>query len=311
MNILIIGSGVSGLTTAVRLLEAGHKITIWTEKFYPDTVSSVAAAIWYPYKAAPEEKVVAWSKRGYEVFCQLAALPETGVQVIGGIEYHKTAMPAPAWSSYVQNFRHASPDELLPGYADAHCFDTPVIEMPVFLGYLQKQVVQQGGQIIQRKVTSLEEGLLEFPVVVNCTGLGARELLNDSEMYPIRGQVMRVPKTTVNKYYFDDSDEDAPTYIIPRSADCILGGVAQVDNWSLEPDEATISDIRRRCSQLQPELANLPVLEHKVGLRPGRRVIRLEAEIPAEGKLIIHNYGHGGAGVTVAWGCAEEVASLL
>lgn len=311
MQVLVIGGGVSGLTTALRLVEAGHDVEIWTEKFYPDTVSSVAAAIWYPYKAAPEAEVVQWSKRGYEVFSQLATQPDTGVKMLAGVEYFKKATPDPTWAAYVQNFRHAPPAELLPGYADAHCFDAPMIEMSLFLAYLQRQLQAAGVLIQQRKVNTLAEGLANFPVVVNCTGLAARELLHDDEMYPIRGQIMRVAKGTLTNFYFDDGDDDAPTYIVPRSEDCILGGVAQADNWSLEPDSATVTDIQARCFRLKPELAALPILEHKVGLRPGRSSIRLELERQPDGKLLVHNYGHGGAGVTVAWGCAEEVTALL
>lgn len=50
---------------------------------------------------------------------------------------------------------------------------------------------------------------------------------------------------------------------------------------------------------------------HRVGLRPARDPgVRVEREVTARGGVLVHNYGHGGAGVTVAWGCAEEAAAL-
>jgi D-amino-acid oxidase len=61
---------------------------------------------------------------------------------------------------------------------------------------------------------------------------------------------------------------------------------------------------------MNPEVRRLEILEHRVGLRPGRSSVRVEAERVAGGKVVAHNYGHGGAGVTLSWGCAEEVVAL-
>jgi D-amino-acid oxidase len=311
-EIIVIGCGVAGLTSALQLLEAGHSVTIWAKDLPPATTSNIAAAIWYPYKAAPEEKVVEWSKRGYEVFCELVGQPDAGVAMRTGIEFFHEPTNAPAWSEYVQNFRHARPDELLPGYADAHLFDAPMIEMNIFLPFLMKKVREAGGEIVRREIKNIAEAASESEIVVNCTGLGSRALLNDTELFPIRGQIMRVPRGEVNFYYFAEEENGTlPTYIVPRTDDCILGGVAQVGNWSLEYDPATAQNIQERCARLQPSLQNAPVLEHLVGLRPGRSAIRLEAETLPGGQTVIHNYGHGGAGVTVSWGCAEGVVQSL
>jgi D-amino-acid oxidase len=314
-QIIVVGCGVAGLTSALRLLEAGHNVSIWAKDLPPATTSNIAAAIWYPYKVAPEEKVVEWSRRGYEVFCELVAQPGAGVAMRTGIEFFHAPTPAPAWSGYVQNFRQAVPDELLPGYADAHLFDAPMIEMNIFLPFLMRKVSEAGGKIMQREIKNIEQATAESEVVVNCTGLGSRALLNDNELFPIRGQIMRVPRGDVNFYYFAEEEiaenNTLPTYIVPRTDDCILGGVAHVGNWSLDYDPTTAQSIQERCARLQPSLQNAPVLEHLVGLRPGRNAIRLEAESLPGGRKIVHNYGHGGAGVTVSWGCAETVVELV
>jgi D-amino-acid oxidase len=94
--------------------------------------------------------------------------------------------------------------------------------------------------------------------------------------------------------------------VIPRSRDIVLGGTEQQGEWSRTPDPQTATDILARTARLVPELAGAKVLCHKVGLRPARRQVRLEREGD-----VVHCYGHGGAGVTLSWGCAEEVASLL
>ena len=114
----------------------------------------------------------------------------------------------------------------------------------------------------------------------------------------------------VRRVMLDEDETTGVTYIIPRSRDCYLGGSAEEGNWSLEPDMKTAQEIIERCARIAPEVLNARVVEHLVGLRPGRSTVRLEAEPQPNGKLVIHNYGHGGAGITLSWGCAEEVARL-
>jgi D-amino-acid oxidase len=108
----------------------------------------------------------------------------------------------------------------------------------------------------------------------------------------------------------DEDDPAGVTYIIPRREDCILGGTADEDQWDTTPDPVIAESILRRCIAIEPRLADAEILEHTVGLRPGRDAIRLERE-DRDGRVIVHNYGHGGAGVTLSWGCAEEVVALL
>ena len=109
-----------------------------------------------------------------------------------------------------------------------------------------------------------------------------------------------------------DTDDSADLLAIyPHSDHVILGGTAEPEVWSRDPDDAIAAAIVDRCVRLEPRLADATILEHRVGLRPTRSTIRLEAERSATGSPIIHNYGHSGAGVTLAWGCAHEVANLL
>jgi D-amino-acid oxidase len=110
-------------------------------------------------------------------------------------------------------------------------------------------------------------------------------------------------------------DEQHPlgrAYVHPRGADCILGGTLEVGRWDTEPDPATADSILRRCRDLVPQLASAKVLAHVAGLRPGRPEVRLEeGERAPSGTRIVHDYGHGGAGITLAWGCAGDVARLV
>lgn len=181
--------------------------------------------------------------------------------------------------------------------------------MPVYLHWLVSDVARNGGLIERRRVASLEEASAVAPVVVNCTGLGARTLCGDELLHPIRGQVVRIANPGLSRFIVDVDAPGGATYVIPRGNDCVLGGTAEEHAWSVAPDPATAADILTRCGRLEPRTIGATVLEHRVGLRPGRSSVRLELERAGD-SVIVHNYGHGGAGVTVAWGCAEEVVRL-
>lgn len=319
-EILIIGCGVSGLTTGARLLEAGHRVRIRAEKLPPNTTSNIAAAVWYPYRAYPEHLVVGWSARTFEVFArELAGRPETGVVMRDVIELLPIVSPDPWWAPAVPVFRHATEDECLGRYPDGYSFDAPVIDMSIYLDYLMRRFIESGGVIEQRRVANLEDAVVESPLVVNCTGLGARELVGDQELAPSRGQVVRIHATrywrsVFDRVLLDDSDPVDLTYIVPRIHDIVLGGTAIQGAENTDVDQPTTDAILRRCAALVPELADLKlddIAGVAVGLRPTRSAIRLEREQVTPDRAVIHNYGHGGAGVTLSWGCAEEVVRML
>jgi D-amino-acid oxidase len=310
-EVLIVGCGVSGLTCGVRLLEAGYRVRIWARDLPPRTTSNVAAAIWYPYRAFPLERVGAWGAQTFAELVRLAAQPDTGVRSRSGIEIFPQPVGDPWWRDTVTMFRRARPEELPQGYADGYVLEVPIIEMPIYLGYLTRRFQALGGDIEVCVLASIGEALDACDLVVNCAGLGARELVGDTSLFAIRGQVVRVAQVGIERFTLDDYGPRGLTYIVPRSNDIILGGTDQEGDERLEPDPATAEAIVDRCAALEPRLRDAEILEHRVGLRPGRPAVRLEAVRPATGKLVLHNYGHGGAGVTLSWGCADEVLSIL
>lgn len=311
MDVIVVGCGVIGLSVATLLREAGLDVLILTAAPPPETTSSVAAAIWYPTIRYPEDRVLSWGKRTYKVFEALSRNPDTGVYMREGIEVWRKPVPDPWWSSAVPNVRRCIKDELPPGYVDGHIFAAPVVEMPVYLRYLLDRFLAGGGRVEQRAVSSLEEAAGEARVVANCAGLGAREVAGDDSMTPIRGQIIRVTNPGLTRFLLDQGNPDGVTYVVPRSEDCILGGTAGEGDWDTAPDQKTAADILRRCVALESGLEGAEVLEHKVGLRPGRPEVRLERETLADGTPCVHDYGHGGSGVTLSWGCAEEAVGLV
>jgi D-amino-acid oxidase len=300
-RIIVIGAGVIGLTTAVRLLEDGHRVDILARDLPLETTSAVAAALWYPYLALPVDRVTAWSAASYECFARLAANDETGVRLRQGTEVLREPSADPWWAEAVPDLeRTAAPA----GYADAWTFVAPVIEMPVYLRWLVGRVESLGGTITRMALGGLPT---HAGVVVNATGLGARHSADDLTVQPVQGQVVYLSQVGLDRWWLDES---GPTYVVPRSHDIVVGGTDREGEWSREPDDRVGADILARCRALVPELAEARVLGARIGLRPKRPAVRLE-EGHLDGHRVIHNYGHGGAGVTLSWGCADEVAALV
>jgi D-amino-acid oxidase len=159
-------------------------------------------------------------------------------------------------------------------------------------------------------VTDLSEP--KAPVVVNCAGLGARDLVPDPAVRPVRGQLVIVENPGIHEWLVStDAAAGTTTYVFPQPDRVVLGGTTDDDDWSRVPDPEVAAEIVERCAALRPEIAGARVLGHRVGLRPVRDAVRLEREVLPDGRVLVHNYGHGGAGVTVAWGCAREAAELV
>ncbi|MDE0776863.1 MAG: FAD-dependent oxidoreductase [Nocardioides sp.] len=300
-RVIVVGAGVIGLTCAVRLLEEGHRVDVVARDLPGETTSVVAAAIWYPYRAWPQERVLAWGARTYEVFSTLATTVDPagsghGVALVAGTEVMTEATPDPWWAGAVESLtRSAAPE----GYRDAWTFATPIIEMPLYLRWLAARVERLGGTLTRLNLSALPTG---GDLVVNTSGLGARLLGADASVAPVAGQVLYVEQVGLDRWWLDGA---GPTYVVPRSRDIVVGGTADEGEWSRTPSPETAEAILRRASRLVPDLLQARVLRHKVGLRPARPSVRLERE-----GRIIHCYGHGGAGVTLSWGCADEVAGL-
>jgi D-amino-acid oxidase len=116
----------------------------------------------------------------------------------------------------------------------------------------------------------------------------------------------------ITDFFAEDSDTSTELlYILPHTDRLVLGGTAEPGRWSLTPDPAAAAAIVARCAAVMPSIATAPVLEHRVGLRPRRSQVRLEEEAGYNGTRMIHSYGHGGAGVSLSWGCALEVSRRL
>jgi D-amino-acid oxidase len=305
MRVIVVGAGVVGLTSAVCLAERGVDVHVLARDLPLETTSATAAAWWYPYRALPQDRVTAWAGRSYEVFSDLAFDSRSGVTMRDGVEVHRSPQLDPWWRGAVPSLERVH--DLPAGYVDGWRYRGPVVEMPVYLPFLRQRLQEAGGTLTRLAVAGLPRGA---DAVVNCTGLASRALVGDHRLQPVRGQVVRLSQVGLDTVWLDASGA-TPTYVVPRSADIIVGGTDEEGSWDMRPDPTTAADILARATALVPTLAAARVLGHRVGLRPGRAAVRLEREQRANASPVVHCYGHGGAGVTLSWGCAEEVAVLV
>jgi D-amino-acid oxidase len=302
-EVIVVGGGVIGLTTAVVLAEGGRRVRVWTREPVGRTTSAVAGAVWWPYHIEPDRLVGDWALTSLVVYEELARQPElTGVRMVEGVHHGIRPAELGPWAARVPGLRATDDGEGLRARL-------PLIDMPAYLVWLRERLTAAGGVVEERTVTDL--AAVPAAVVVNCTGLGARSLVPDPDVRPVRGQLVVVENPGITTWFTSaDDPTGASAYFFPQPGGLILGGTAQEDAWSLKPDPRVAEEIVARCAAVRPEIAGARVLGHRVGLRPARPAVRLERGALPGGRSLVHNYGHGGGGVTVAWGCAREAAGL-
>lgn len=312
MRVTVLGAGVVGATAAVRLLQAGHRVEVVAATPPQGSTSWLAAAVWFPTYVGPAVEVARWGGTTYDVLAEQARDGVPGVVLRETLALYRQPPGHEAWMDAVGPVRPAVPGELPPGYPHGLRFAVPLVEMPAHLPWLLGQVHQLGGVVRRVRVRSLAELCgPEVDVLVNCSGLAARELAGDPSLVPVRGQIVRVTNPGLTLSVRDEQHPAGRAYVHPRTSDCILGGTLDVGEEDITPDPATAASILRRCRDLVPELEAAEVVEHVVGLRPGRPSVRLEEDAPIAGTRLVHDYGHGGAGITLGWGCAGDVVDLV
>lgn len=310
-------------------------VKIFAEKFSPDTTSNIAAGLWRAANVGntPREKLNKWSKGSFnyavDVLSHDPDASEKGFSFQHGYllsrkpindAWHHLAISAVFMNeeSVRKRFPHINPD-IKYGLS----YTSISLEPTKFLPYLLKSIQDAGGEVIQQKVTSLAELSKDFDIIINCSGLGARQLVNDEKVFPVRGQILWVKAPWIKEFVYDidfNEDESCP-YIIPNIDHVIIGGTKQLNDTNQLPVEKDRNFILESTKKLIPSLKHAEVIKELVGFRPGRDEVRLEAEemffpIDHGGKdkkklTVIHNYGHMANGITLSWGCALEVIELL
>jgi D-amino-acid oxidase len=319
LDAFVIGAGVSGLTSAICLAEAGLRVMIQAAEAPQETTSVVAGAVWGVHLVGADDRVPGWARDTRAALVDLARQPGTGIRVVRGLEVVRVPQDTPPDATDGSDFAPCPADELPAGYVAGWRVTEPVVAMPVYLAYLHERFLAAGGQLLApRNFATLAEAVQLSgelasppPVIVNCPGAGARGLVPDISVVPVRGQAVVVANPGITEFFVGSgADPSDLTYFFPHEETVVLGGTQDFGDWSRVPDPATAERIVAACAAIEPRLAGATVLSHRVGLRPTRPQVRLEAEVIA-GRRVVHNYGHGGAGVTLSWGCARDAARLV
>jgi D-amino-acid oxidase len=302
-EITVVGAGVIGLSTALALEERGHRVRIVAAATGPGTTSAVAGAVWFPYKAGPPARVAAWAARTRDWLEELArTTPEAGVDLLTGYEItvDEPGTVKPWWAAGIHVDRAPAP---VAGEPMAWRFSAPRAQPSQFLPYLASRL---RARVEPRVVVDLEAE--PGDLVVNCTGVAARELAQDDHVYPLFGQIVIAEHgaADLGVTITDHRHADDIFYIIPRRDELVLGGCSRPypPGATPEVEPALTARILRQAEALG--IAIGAVRGERVGLRPYRLEVRLERS-----GRVIHNYGHGGAGFTLCRGCAEDVAALV
>lgn len=326
-RITVVGAGVIGLSTAIRLREAGHDATIVAERRTPQTTSDRSGAVFTPFRAQGCPDALAWARGSFEAYSALAQRgdPACGVRMTRLREFFFTPLDAdPWWAESVAQYERLR--DVPPPYAAGVRAVVPKIDITRYMGWLERDYLERcDGTICTARVASLatlfDDGA---ELVVNCSGLGARALAEDPHVIPMRGQVLHVANTIgLEECLVEEGRGSLTTYLFAFPDHVVLGGTYERNNADESTDPAALAAIVERCRGLltaagYDSAARLPAepLRSWAGLRPARIVtgdaetIRLEAESRG-GRTVIHNYGHGRAGVTFAWGCADAVCALV
>jgi D-amino-acid oxidase len=286
-----------------------------------------------------------WCETSYKIFAELARSPHTGVFLRPVTFYFRRPVhddcrqrrKMEELAGKVRGFRHdaalIAENKINPGLGlcDAYTHLAPMIDTDVYLQWLLEEARRTGCRIVEGKVAgplaAREEELARAygaDAVVNCTGLGA-QALGDAFVFPVRGALVRIrndgrtmPRLTQAHCVSHDGSGTEPgfLFVVPRGEKTVvLGGFAEPGEWDLNIGLDNYDPVRtmyRRCVEFLPMLAHAEVDAAepvRVGLRPFRQGgVRLERQ---PGARLVHNYGHGGSGVTFSWGCAFEVADLV
>jgi D-amino-acid oxidase len=312
-QIVVVGAGVSGLTSAICLAEAGWPVRVWAGATLKQTTSAVAGAVWLPPRPASRAaETLGWTERSLRVFTDLAGDPDSGVQLAPALavgELTASEAMSSAGAALIPDLRPADPADVPEGSGTGFRATVPMIDMPHYLEYLTRRLASAGCEIEEHPVQSLDEVADAAAIVVNCAGLAAGSLAGDDTVRPLFGQHVVLTNPGLRQLFVEINSGPEWTCYFPHPQRVVCGGISITGRSDTAADPDVTERILRRCRTVEPRLNDAEVIEVITGLRPDRPSVRLTAE-PLGRARCIHNYGHGGNGVTLSWGCARDVVSL-
>ncbi len=341
-RIAVVGGGVIGLSVAHRLLDQEALVTVFSPQPLSDITSSVAAAYWAPYWVGDYDHSIAIA-----TLTELQRLARAGVDGVSEFSFEEWLTEEGA-QELDQEIETAYWWRQLPGigfdrepmtssspisfegrevrFVEKVRFTSIVARMPDYLAWLHRRLEASTSVVLEcRWVDSLDAICDEFDEVVNCTGWGAKTLVqNDPETSKMRllaGHVVIVDAPAISSAISLSRSpfRGSPIYVVPRCGsqqDVLCGGTAIDVTESLNPRERVTyllqekcDDVLERTSSVLPSVRGRRELDRGVGIRPMRKSVRIERDRFRDD--LVHCYGHGGSGVTLSWGSADRVVEIL
>lgn len=322
-QVTILGAGVVGLTTAITLAQRGMRVRVLFDPSRVGQSSWVAPALFTPYAGPDPARFERWTRTSLARLSLIASTsPESGVQLAELREYCYEYRHEQRWMGELLAMRELAP----PGpCVSANASVRPHVDMLRYMPWLESQARGLGVEFVAREVGSLSEAAgPEDRAVINCAGVGARRLVPDPLVKPMHGQLVHCPNDIgLTHSVHDDAPGGLVTYVFMFGDRLVLGGTFDAGRDDAQTDGPALEAIIDRCRALLrldgfPRWADLAKTRSRViaGVRPTRgpgneyEHTRVERDRLPDGRPLIHNYGHGRAGVTLSWATAADAADL-
>jgi D-amino-acid oxidase len=331
VRVAVVGGGIAGLEAAKELRACGvNDITIYEDRASQDTASHVAASLIEPVAGTQDpaggrletelfaRSMPAWSKV-HRTNPPFVRIREVDTYCSG----RRARLP---WADDVYGFRELTARELHPAYADGEgaTFSTYVVEGPRYLAAVRARLVWSGVNLVRRHIEDLDE-LASFDGVINASGLGAAALAGDPTVYRGDGHVIYVrPVKGVERVFMDETRPLEAVaadplgvnmiYIIPRAQEIVIGGTLWDHSdaaGSPEPRPGMPQRLLQLAADVEPLLKHAVTTAYRVGARPRREAgVRVELDLHRQ-VPVVHCYGQGGSGWTLAPALAEAAVGLI
>lgn len=310
-KLLVVGAGVIGLSTAILAQEKGYEVTVYTADDPLRTTSTKAAASFKPSEVVYNPLAHRMMRPSFDRFLYITKKTgrTSGVWLHTLWEAFSNNRKQEQYLSVMKDLMIAKRPDVPGGYEKGWRYKTFFIDTPLYIPWLLKTFSQNGGEIkrLQKPFSSISEvWKLPSEIVINATGYGAKKLCNDNLIVPIKGQILVVGK--IKQHWSINADG---FYVYPRTHDTIIGGTYEwgVENEIVEGGATYL--IQKGNMRILPKILSKKIIRSYAGIRPYRKKTIRVAREDKNGKRIIHQYGHGGAGITLSWGSAEKALSLI
>lgn len=307
---VVVGAGVIGLTCAVTLAEAGYDTQVFARDLPLETSSAAAGGLWLPSLQGASSEALRWAEISHTELCAATEVDASAVVLQPGTLLHRAETTLrPSWAARLP----VALEEVSrprPGYGSGWDLTAPLVDLSRYLPWLQHRLAEAGGAVTRMPLSALPPR----GIVINATGATARWFADDVTVQPARGQVVVLANPGLTRWLVDADDTGEPLFVLPHGDRVVVGGTWEPDEWDRTPDQARTETILARALALEPRLENADVLGQHVGLAPLRPRVRLELVDGGKDistRTLVHCYGHGSQGLTLSWGCAQDVLAMI